>query len=364
MINAILIDDERLALRELEHFLKGHSEISVIAVFTDPVEAIKQIAKFKPQLVFLDIHMPQLQGVDAASQILDICDNIDIVFVTAYDNYAIEAFELHALDYVLKPINKTRFQSTIKRVLKSKIRNQPYYNKRLQIQCLGKFQMFWSGEAPIKWRTEKTKELFAFLIHNRNRLLTKDEILGSLWTEYNPKRAIRQLYNGIYYIRKTLDEYGVDKSLVSIDSNYNLNVKNDIVDADIFQSKLAISNDSLEDLEAAINYYTGEYLEAEDWTWAELERKKISALYFHNILKLSVAYLKQNESHKSEKLLLDAYDIDPYEEKVTELLMNIYISQGDYTKSIRHYNHYNALLQNELAIKPSKNLQKLYKSLI
>ena len=60
MINAILIDDERLALRELEHFLKGHSEISVIAVFTDPVEAIKQIAKFKPQLVFLDIHMPQL----------------------------------------------------------------------------------------------------------------------------------------------------------------------------------------------------------------------------------------------------------------------------------------------------------------
>jgi CheY-like chemotaxis protein len=75
MIKAVLIDDERPALRAMEYLLKDNKLIEISAVFTDPLEAINKIKEIMPQIVFLDINMPQLQGIDVASRILDICPN-------------------------------------------------------------------------------------------------------------------------------------------------------------------------------------------------------------------------------------------------------------------------------------------------
>jgi len=120
MIRAVLVDDERPALRGLEHLLKNYSEVSIIGMYTNPLIAIEEIGFLKPQVVFMDINMPQLKGIDAASRILDLSPDTDIVFVTAFDQYAIEAFEIHALDYILKPISTERLGKTIERMMMKK----------------------------------------------------------------------------------------------------------------------------------------------------------------------------------------------------------------------------------------------------
>lgn len=216
VITAILVDDMRPALRELEFLLKQYPNISVEGMFTDPLSAIEKIGELKPQVVFLDINMPQLQGMDAASRILDLSPETDIVFVTAYDQYAIEAFELHALDYLLKPIAKERLERTLDRLRKKTPVVVENPSRKLLIRCFGRFQMGWEGQEPIKWRIEKARELFAYLLQNNKRKISRDELLDTLWPEDSPDRAVKQLYNGIYYIRKALEAYGIGSSLICI----------------------------------------------------------------------------------------------------------------------------------------------------
>lgn len=363
MIKAVLIDDERPALRELEFLLKDYPEISVTGMFTNPLEAIEEMEHLKPQVVFLDINMPCLRGIDAASRILDGNPDTDIIFVTAYDQYAIEAFELHALDYILKPISKARLEKTVERVIKKKPIGGRNNSQRLQIKCFGRFKVGWEEEEPIKWRAEKTKELFAFLLHNEGREMSKDELLDKLWDEDEPEKAIRQLYNGIYYIRKALEEYGIDKSLINIGSNYCLKLGTVDLDTARFCRYVKSSGGTLEELEEIESLYTGDYLEGEDYPWADFERERLTGLYQQVLIRLSEKYIEKKQLDKAVTALIKAYNKNPYEENITELLLKLYIEIDEKNKAAAHYMAYSKLINEELGIKPHEKLQKLYQSI-
>ncbi len=360
MIKAVLVDDERPALLGLEHLLKGYPEISIAGTYTNPLEAINEISRLKPQIVFLDINMPQLKGIDTASKILESSPQTDIVFVTAFDQYAVEAFELHALDYILKPIDPERLKKTVERVMKKKPVVQKSSDRKLHIKCLGGFRINWENQEPIKWRAEKTRELFAFLLLNQGRDISKDELLDRLWTEDEPEKAIRQLYNGIYYIRKALDDYGVGTSLISIGSNYNL--KLGLVAYDVgrfYELEKSSYADSLEMLEEMEALYTGDYLEGEYFPWAYFERESLSKLYLQCVIKLSSRYIENNQFDRAESKLIKAYARNPYEEIITELLLRLYIQTGEKSKAVRHFNVHKKLIQEELGIKPNDKLCEL-----
>jgi len=113
MMNAIIVDDERLARKELTSLLAQFPEIKIIAECNNADDAIIEIDKLKPDLVFLDIHMPGKDGFG----VLEELDHMpQVIFVTAYDEYAIKAFEVNALDYLLKPIQPERLEETIKKL--------------------------------------------------------------------------------------------------------------------------------------------------------------------------------------------------------------------------------------------------------
>lgn len=365
MIKAVLIDDERPALRGLEYLLKGYNAIEIAGMFTDPLEAIEKTADIKPQIVFLDINMPQLQGIDAASKILDLCPDTDIIFITAHDQFAIEAFELYALDYILKPVSRERFEKTLQRVTKKNGITQHGSEKKLVIKCFGRFQIGWSEQEPIKWRTEKTKELFAFLLHHQGREISKDEILDTLWPEAEMDKAVHQLHNGIYYIRKTLEQYGIDRSLISISGNYSMKLGATDMDVLLFYEHFTRikNNPSAQDLEISEALYTGEYMEGADWPWADLERERLSRQYGEVIVDLSKKYLDKKEFNRTEELLLKAFNRNPYEEKITELLLTLYKMTGDKVKASRHFMEYSRILKEELGIKPQGNIQRIYASI-
>ena len=114
-IRALVVDDEPLARDMLREMLEDDSEVEIVAECANGREAVEAIKSTKPDLVFLDIQMPELGGFEVLES-LDRASTPYIIFVTAYDQYAVRAFEVHALDYLLKPFDRERFDAAWERV--------------------------------------------------------------------------------------------------------------------------------------------------------------------------------------------------------------------------------------------------------
>jgi two-component system LytT family response regulator len=121
IIGALIVDDEVLARQIVRELLQTHPEINILAECSNGFEAVKAVTEHKPDLIFLDVQMPKLSGFD----VLELIEgNIGVIFTTAYDQYAMKAFEVHAVDYLLKPIGRERFEGALDRA-KHRIANQP-----------------------------------------------------------------------------------------------------------------------------------------------------------------------------------------------------------------------------------------------
>lgn len=110
---ALIVDDEDLARKLLREMLSSHPEIEIAAECGNGMEAVKAAAEHKPDLLFLDVQMPKLTGFD----VLELIDRagVAVIFVTAYDQYAMKAFDVHAVDYLLKPFSRERFEAALER---------------------------------------------------------------------------------------------------------------------------------------------------------------------------------------------------------------------------------------------------------
>jgi len=117
MINTLIVDDERLARVELSQLLQAFPQINIIGEATNGNEAVEKIAELKPDLVFLDIEMPGKTGFEVLENLIEVPQ---IIFVTAFDEFAIKAFDTNALDYVLKPVAMERLEKAINKVTDKK----------------------------------------------------------------------------------------------------------------------------------------------------------------------------------------------------------------------------------------------------
>ncbi|HTX57285.1 MAG TPA: LytTR family DNA-binding domain-containing protein [Candidatus Acidoferrales bacterium] len=148
MLSVMIADDETPARRKLARFLGDHDDVSIVAEAANGIDAVDLIAMTKPDLLFLDIHMPDLDGLGVAETLARAEQPPSIVFVTAHDQYALKAFEVNALDYLLKPYDRQRFEQALNKARRSleakpdaaklaaalsEIRNEERYVRRLLI---------------------------------------------------------------------------------------------------------------------------------------------------------------------------------------------------------------------------------------
>jgi two-component system LytT family response regulator len=111
-LRALIVDDEELARHLIREYLQGHADIEIVGECENGLDAVRQIGALAPDLVFLDIQMPRLTGLE----VLELTGRrAGVIFATAYDEHAIKAFELHAVDYLLKPFSKARFDDALAR---------------------------------------------------------------------------------------------------------------------------------------------------------------------------------------------------------------------------------------------------------
>jgi two-component system LytT family response regulator len=136
MIKTILIDDESLARDIVKHYLQDYPDIEVVAECSDGFEGLKAIVQYKPDFIFLDIQMPKINGFE----MLELVDQPpSVIFTTAFDEYAIKAFEVNAVDYLLKPIEQERFSQAMQK-LPTKLNDKVITSQLLQSAALNPSQ--------------------------------------------------------------------------------------------------------------------------------------------------------------------------------------------------------------------------------
>jgi len=209
-----------------------------LRIFTNSVEAWQQLQTEPPDIVFLDIQMPGIDGLTFAEQVLQANLKSHIIFVTAYHQYAIKAFEYNALDYLLKPVRPERFLKTLQRIMDNPLRNEVHstvaMQQNCQIHCFGELEVI-GPNGQVQWLTAKAEELFAYLLVNKNVKL--ENIMDDVFPESTLERAKWNVHTTLYRIRQSLRDAGLDEQHIAIqykNRKYVLDTQNAEVDLDLF----------------------------------------------------------------------------------------------------------------------------------
>ncbi|MBR6288155.1 MAG: response regulator [Acholeplasmatales bacterium] len=244
----LLVDDEKLQLIRLLNTVKKVLPDSEILSYTNPVLAFKENENNLIDIAFLDIEMPEINGIQLAKKLKKINPKINVIFVTAYDNYALDAYKLHASGYVTKPVNEKKVKDELEG-LRYDVELKP--SKKLQVKCFGNFEVFYNG-VPLKFARSKSKELFAYLIDREGAAINVNELNAVLWEDDDHKSYFRNLVSDI---TATLKSVGLDDVFIKRHNECFIDISK--VDCDAYEYK----NNNPD----AIRAYRGEYMMQYSW---------------------------------------------------------------------------------------------------
>ena len=371
-MRALIIDDKPLSLDYFQRLLREQPGVELAGKFTDPHKALAAAGEVQPDVVFLDIEMPEISGIELAKAIQQRAPQAKIVFVTAYREYAVQAFELNATDYLLKPIRKDRLEKALERLRLDQTQNTapPKPQDRIgQVCCFSSLQFRLEGSGKLieaKWRTARTKELFALLLHHRRKPIRKDYILELIWPDTDPAKSVAQLYSTIYQIRKLADKIGLPLAIHNQANSYIMELQGIPIDAENWESDLLalspLSQATLNQHLEVLDRYSGDYLGEEDYLWAEGERERLRALWLHQASAIG-AFLKDNgQPTAALALYRTIQERHPYMEDTHFMLMQLYASLGARNKVTACYEKLVKMVREEYETEPSAQIQTWYEA--
>ncbi|KOA20677.1 transcriptional regulatory protein YehT [Clostridium homopropionicum DSM 5847] len=370
MFNAVVVEDEKPILDLMKILISKNEYLNVIGEFTSSKEALSNISKLKPQVVFLDVEMPGMNGIELAREITKYNENIEVIFVTAYEKYAVEAFKVSAINYILKPITEDEINFTVARLLKKNVKAaNKKKEKKYKVYCLGNLKLYeGSKNLEIKWPTAKTEELFSFLIYHKGEIINKWNLCETLWSSKDPNSAEHNLHNTIYRLKSTLKKFGINHVIQYEAKGYKINLNDFYCDAfeyeNFVDNIVKINDENIEKYEKMITLYKGNLYGDKDYIWGLDWQEKLRNSFSDLIKTAYPYYMEQKNYNKAEEQLKRLLQINPFDEEAHELLQKVYYYMGDRLKLVNHYEQLRNILKRELNIDIKESTKKLHKECI
>ncbi|XID92752.1 response regulator [Paenibacillaceae bacterium WGS1546] len=359
-MKAIVVDDEQPALESMARMLTRMG-VEVAGAFQDPREALKAHASLAPDAAFVDIEMPELNGLELAARLQTENPRLQVVFATAYEQYAIEAFELAAVDYLLKPIQTNRLEKTVHRLLAARSAGETRLRRSTLIMFHRMTVRIESEESPeLPWRTTKSKELFAYLAHCGDRPTGKDELVDILWPDVEYEKAVNYLHTCIYQIRQSLKNAGLALSIEYSAGRYRLALPPEtLVDAQDWEKDVreAVEGNDDEKLQhLLLDVYRGDYLETEGYLWAEIERERLRTVWLDHAL-LAARRLEEIEAFgQAVTMHLRIQSMFPEVETSYFGLMRLFDRLGKAQEVQHHYGKLVRMMSEEFSMRPNERI--------
>lgn len=362
-----LIDDEQPCLDELHWLLGQYSDLEIAGMETSPQKAMEEMPLNPPDAVFLDIDMPRLDGMELALRIQEQCPGVIIIFVTAHAQYALEAYKAHPLDFLLKPVGKTRLDNCVDHLRKHYALLHPYEPARcnLSIRCFGTFELI--CESPVKWGTRRVKELLLYLIDKNGAPASKSELLGVLFGGQDDKSTVHNLYMTIYRLKSLLDTLDPERKLIRLTEESTLIIAPGVCDYTDFmcfaRKNAIITEGNVADAAHALGLYRGMYLEKESFEWAAESANEAETEYERIALELGSCQLTANRLTEAERVLTDLLRRNALCEEAHTLLLDLTLKTGNQEAYWVRYEQYARIMKNELHLKPAARYREQYELL-
>ncbi|MCR5676682.1 MAG: response regulator [Agathobacter sp.] len=249
----LAVDDERAQLELMVEEIRSVEANAEIHPFHLPMDALAYIRENNVDVIFLDIHMPQMGGIEMAKEIKKIKPTVNVIFATAYDDFSYDAFQVHASGYIMKPVSGKQIAKELENLRYPVVRR----DEGIRVTTFGPFDIYVNGES-IHFGRAKSKEVLAYLIDKRGAGVTKKELAAAIFEDREYSRSTQD------YINKILRE--MEKALKDANATeiYVKKMNYYAVDPSKFRCDMY---DYIDGNVEGINAFRGEYMT--QYSWAE-----------------------------------------------------------------------------------------------
>lgn len=263
-VQIICVDDETLVLGLIVSLCKDLPQKPHVEGFHRAQNALDWLKIHEADLAILDVNMPDLDGISLAAKIKELRPDTAIIFLTGHAQYAVDAFDLHASGYLLKPVNAQRLAAEVAYAMSD--RRAPQRENHVEAHTFGDFDLLVDG-APVMFGRARAKELLAYLIDRQGSYVSRANAFAVLWEDAQYTRSMqKQLDVVIRSLRTTLDQYNIG-DLLEIQKG-SLRILPEKLDCDLYRFFAGESD--------AVNAYRGEYMSS--YAWASLTESYLARM--------------------------------------------------------------------------------------
>ncbi|MCT2537137.1 response regulator [Aquibacillus koreensis] len=368
----LMIDDERMAIEHLKTILEKSQQVELddVVTFVSPSDALQWAQTEQADVAFVDIEMPEMNGLVLAEKLKSLQPQIEIIFVTAFQEYAVEAFEQYALDYLLKPVRRERMQTTINRI-HTRLKEKKSLAKSLEmvtIHLLGNLTIQKGDQAiDLKWRSGRVKELFALLLHFRQQPISKFDIIDYIWPDFSDKKASTHLHMTIYRLRQLIQTHEIDVVIKFQDESYQLILGTEIVvDVDQWHHHLqqhpTVTSVNIRACIDALHVKQGRYMQNLDYNWANNEQAYLEKSYTNRLMDIARFLSETKQYDEAIKYYEQAFQLNSYDQQIMIELFQLYAIKHRNSDIERFYKEVQHIYQEELVTPMSKMIERWYRN--
>ncbi len=363
-MRVIAVDDEKMSLMRLQRMLSEMPGTTLAGGYQSPAEALACQAEARPEVAFLDVEMPEMNGLELAERLMENDANIEVVFVTAHERYALQAYQQNAIGYLLKPVQSLEIQRQLDRVLRYRVIQAREQSGLIRAHVFGSFFLYQGVDAScvLGFRTEKSAELLALLINERGKPISRDLICERLWPDMSAERAARNFHTTAYNIRHTFSALGRGDVLLRTQNSYRLNLQCVQSDLETFcaaMKKGTQEKDWLLAAEAALAVYTGGYMADRDYVWLAEHQAYYERMFEKLCLRITQEYERCGRLDSAADTAFQWLSQNPLSEEACGYLISLYQKRGEGEKAKTVFSAFRDRCEQELGEEPSESLGKL-----